>query len=125
MATHLLPFSMSLTTRSFDTYAFPTLDDCSEKAVPGVDGSREVRKNQENRRWAKSVRETILGGKANRFKADGKDDAKLGKIVVYLKTQFENAGLDVSRGEYSALRYDFGVDPRTTACPSDGEPLGP
>ncbi|KAK3254844.1 hypothetical protein CYMTET_35956 [Cymbomonas tetramitiformis] len=49
---------------------------------------RQVRKDQENRCWAKAVRETILGGEANYFKADGKDDVKLGKFVVYLKTQF-------------------------------------
>ncbi|KAK3274183.1 hypothetical protein CYMTET_17628 [Cymbomonas tetramitiformis] len=57
---------------------------------------RQVRKDQEHRRWTKAIREHILEGKANYFKADGKDDAKLGKIVVYLKTQFQNAGLDVS-----------------------------
>ncbi|KAK3252653.1 hypothetical protein CYMTET_38062 [Cymbomonas tetramitiformis] len=57
---------------------------------------RQVRKDGEHRRWAKAVRETILGGKAVRFKADNKDDSKLGKIAVYLKTQLENVGLDVA-----------------------------
>ncbi|KAK3244109.1 hypothetical protein CYMTET_46268 [Cymbomonas tetramitiformis] len=59
---------------------------------------RQDRKDQARKstRWAKAIHATILDGKANHFKADGKEDAKLGKFVGYLKTQFENAGLDVS-----------------------------
>eukprot|EP00854_Cymbomonas_tetramitiformis_P008664 gene8664-10281_t len=56
---------------------------------------------------SRAIRETIFGGKANYFKADGKDDVKLGKFVVYLKTHFANAGLDVS-----PFDFDDGLEAR-------------
>eukprot|EP00854_Cymbomonas_tetramitiformis_P010668 gene10668-12617_t len=36
----------------------------------------------------------------HRFKADGKDDVKLGGIVIYLKIQFENVGLDITSFDF-------------------------
>ncbi|KAK3243749.1 hypothetical protein CYMTET_46615 [Cymbomonas tetramitiformis] len=39
--------------------------------------------------------------------ADGKDDAKLGKFVVYLKTHFANAGLDVSPFDFDDVTREL------------------
>ncbi|KAK3276223.1 hypothetical protein CYMTET_15690 [Cymbomonas tetramitiformis] len=110
---------MSPTTRGLRIYAFSTLGGASTflrswhsstiwlelQLERGRDEQvalvRQVRKDREHQRLAKTIHETIIGGKA-----DGKDDAKLGKVVVYLKTQFENAGFDTSPFDFDDVNKE-------------------
>ncbi|KAK3235300.1 hypothetical protein CYMTET_54482 [Cymbomonas tetramitiformis] len=84
------------------------VDACREEAFPGAGYPRapSSQRSGVQRRWAKAIRETVLDGKANHFKVDGKDDAKLGKIIFYLKTQFENAVLDVSPFDFDDINKE-------------------
>ncbi|KAK3288202.1 hypothetical protein CYMTET_4310 [Cymbomonas tetramitiformis] len=98
---------------------------------------KRVRESGLHRKWAKNLRETVLGGKHEKFAGKDKDVAKLGKLIVILKTEFSTAGLDLASvefnnpaleviplinelvydtfsevEEYAALRYPARVDPR-------------
>ncbi|KAK3279061.1 hypothetical protein CYMTET_13035 [Cymbomonas tetramitiformis] len=61
-----------------------------------------VRKVRESgTKWAKTLRETVLGGKHVRFSGKNKDLAKLGKLIVLLKTEFSAVGLDLASFDFS------------------------
>ncbi|KAK3262023.1 hypothetical protein CYMTET_29099, partial [Cymbomonas tetramitiformis] len=45
---------------------------------------------------AENLRETVLGGKHEKFAGKNKDVAKLSKFIVLLKTEFSTAGLDLA-----------------------------
>ncbi|KAK3272676.1 hypothetical protein CYMTET_19041 [Cymbomonas tetramitiformis] len=61
---------------------------------------KRVRESGLHRKWANNLRETVLGGKYERFAGKDKDVAKLGKLIVLLKTEFSTAGLDFASFEF-------------------------
>ncbi|KAK3250677.1 hypothetical protein CYMTET_39952 [Cymbomonas tetramitiformis] len=65
-----------------------------------TDVAKRVRESGLHRKWAKNRRETFLGGKHERFAGKDKDVAKLGKLIVLLKTVFSTAGLDLASFEF-------------------------
>ncbi|KAK3243394.1 hypothetical protein CYMTET_46950 [Cymbomonas tetramitiformis] len=58
---------------------------------------KEIRSTWHYRKWAKALRETVLGGKANRFAATAKNVGKLGRLVALLRQEFSGAGCGVLR----------------------------
>ncbi|KAK3286971.1 hypothetical protein CYMTET_5500 [Cymbomonas tetramitiformis] len=61
---------------------------------------KPVRESGLHRKWTKNLRETVLGGKHEKFAGKDKDVAKLGKLIVILNTEFWTAGLDLASFEF-------------------------
>ncbi|KAK3247265.1 hypothetical protein CYMTET_43235 [Cymbomonas tetramitiformis] len=61
---------------------------------------KRVRESGLHRKWAKNLRERVLGRKHEKFAGKDKDVAKLGKLIVILKTEVSTAGLDLASFEF-------------------------
>ncbi|KAK3270120.1 hypothetical protein CYMTET_21460 [Cymbomonas tetramitiformis] len=57
---------------------------------------KKVRAAGQQRKWAKNLRETVLGGKRVKFSGKSKDGDTLGKLIMLLKTEFSTVGLDLA-----------------------------